>query len=131
MRNEVGLDPMARYKNLYKATYADAEVFVAGITTTDAAEQAAMYFGVTVDRFREAGHLRNPSASDVLGYCKRFGKCAEMKVQNPRYGSVVLTALCREDALMQAAIKLDAPMYDLFGTDTTVLLSNRIKYYEE
>lgn len=74
MKTVSGLDPIARYKNLYKAAYAGAEVFVAGLTTTDAAEQAAMYFGVTMEQFRADGHMKNPTQEDVLGYCRRFGK---------------------------------------------------------
>lgn len=131
MKNEVSLDPMARYKNLYKAAYAGAEVIVAGLTTTDAAEQAAMYFGISMEQFRADGHMKNPTQEDVLGYCRRFGKTAEMLVEHPRYGSVVLTALCREDAIMLASIKLNAPMYDMFSVYTTVKMSGRIKFYNE
>ena len=81
MKTVSGLDPMARYKNVYRAEFGGKSVMVAGITVVQAAEEAAMYFGISLEAFRESGVLIHPSAQETLSHCKRFKKTAEMLVK--------------------------------------------------
>lgn len=131
MKTVSGIDPLARYKNVYRAEFGGKSVMVAGITVIQAAEEAAMYFGISMEAFRESGVLVRPSAQETLSHCKRFKKTAEMLVKNPRYGEATVTALCREDAVMQAAALLEAPIAEMFSEHTTVRLTGRIKSYSE
>ena len=129
MIREAERDPLRRYDQLWAAEYRGERMkIVSAVNVLQAAEKAAKHYGVSPEEFRENGIIREPKAEEAEKFCRESGSTMRMTVST-KYGAVKVDAICREDAIRQAAAKLGRS-YQSINTIATIVKTERKKEEE-
>ena len=103
-----------KYRTLYKAERGGEEpIIVPALNVVDAAEKAAEHWGIGKEEMRETVVISEPTAAEILHSAPKIGVPLRFLIRMDGREDLVVTAYCREDAILQAANEWDAEFCEL------------------
>ena len=103
-----------KYRTLFKAERGGEEpIIVPALNEVDAAEQAAAHWGIGTEEMKENVVISEPTAAEILHSAAKIGVPLRFLIRMDGKQDLVITAYCREDAILQAANEWDAEYYEL------------------
>ncbi len=114
-------DAIKRYATPYMVNMIQKPpMIIAEYSDTKAWIQAAKIMEIDINQLYDHGMVRRLMEDEKTLGIRRAGETAIMRVHHDRYGTKKILAVCREDALRQAAEMWGIHYHDLMNTQTRV-----------
>lgn len=114
-------DAIKRYATPYMVNMIQKPpMIIAEYSDTKAWITAAGILGIDVQELYDHGMVRRLMDDEETLGIRRAGKTAVLRIHNEKYGTKKILAVCREDALRQAAQMWGIHYHDLMNTQTRV-----------